>query len=111
MRSMMFRIVGAWLMTTALLRSAPALADDDRYDGSERDHDRVHRAVERGDILPLETILRTIRPSIKGEIVGIEIEKEDDRWIYEFKVIDRHGRLVEVYADAKTARVVKIEDD
>jgi uncharacterized membrane protein YkoI len=86
----------------------PAIADDR---GGEHDHERARRAVERGEILPLDTVLTAVRATIAGEIVDIELEREHGRWIYEVKVIDRAGRLVEVYADAATATVVKIEDD
>jgi uncharacterized membrane protein YkoI len=107
MRRGVFPLVGVWLMAVALAGgNAPsALADN------EDDHDRARGAVERGDILPLETVLRAIRPSIDGEIVGIELEKEGSRWIYEIKVINRRGRMVEIAADARTAKVVKVEGE
>ena len=103
-------MVGVGLLAAALSRPALMLADDHDNKG-ERDHDRARGAVERGDILPLETILAAIRPSIKGEIVGVDLEKEDGRWIYEFKVIDRRGRMLEIQADAKLATVLRIEGD
>ncbi len=107
MRNGVFRLIGVWLMVVAFAGgNAPsALADD------EDDHDRARGTVERGDILPLETLLNALGPSIDGEIVGIELEREGSRWIYEIKVIDRRGRMREIATDARTAKVIKVEGE
>lgn len=112
MRKAIIGLIGAWLTVVAAagLGLLPALADGDRETAEEQDHDRARGAVERGDILPLATILEAIRPSIDGEIVGIELEREDGRWIYEIKVIDRRGRMLEIDADARTAKRLEDED-
>jgi uncharacterized membrane protein YkoI len=46
-----------------------------------------------------------------GEIVSISFEREHDLWVYEFKVVEPSGRLVEVYVDAASGRVLKREVD
>ncbi len=86
-----------------LCLSAPARADDDA--------DRALRALERGEVRPLAEILAAVAPELGGEIVGVEFEREEDRHVYEFEVITPAGRLVEVYVDAATARVLEREDD
>lgn len=75
--------------------------------GSHHDHDRAREALERGEALPLTEILARVRPELGGDIVGVSFEREDGRWIYEFKVIAPAGRLTEVYVDAATGRVLK----
>lgn len=75
--------------------------------GSQHDQDRAREALERGEALPLADILARVRPELGGEIVGVSFEREDGRWIYEFKVIGSDGRLKEVYVDAATTRVLK----
>jgi uncharacterized membrane protein YkoI len=75
-----------------------------------RDHDEVRRAVERGEIRPLTEILAATRGKLPGEIAGIEIEQKDGRWVYEFRVVDRQGRLFEVYVDARTAGIERIKE-
>ncbi|ABE41621.1 Propeptide, PepSY amd peptidase M4 [Rhodopseudomonas palustris BisB5] len=62
-------------------------------------HDEVRRAVERGEIRPLAELLTMIRDKLPGEITSVEIERDDGRWIYEFHVVDKRGRLFEVYVD------------
>lgn len=73
----------------------------------ERDHDRAREALERGEALPLADILARVRPELGGEVVGVSFEREGGRWIYEFKVIEPTGRMVEVKVDAATARVLR----
>lgn len=75
--------------------------------GSHHDQDRAREALERGEALPLTDILARVRPGLGGEIVGVSFEREDGRWIYEFKVVGPDGRLKEVYVDAATALVLK----
>jgi uncharacterized membrane protein YkoI len=78
---------------------------------ADRDHDynQARRAVEQGEALPLADILARVRPELGGEVVGVSFERKRDRWVYEFKVIDRAGLLWEVYVDATTAAVLKRE--
>lgn len=83
----------------------PALADRDG------EHDSARRAVELGEALPLAEILTKLRSDLGGEIVGVSFERKQDRWLYEFKVVEPGGRLVEVYVDAASGRVLEREAD
>ena len=89
----------------AALIAFPALAD------RNGEHDSARRAVELGEALPLAEILTKVRSDLGGEIVGVSFERKQDRWLYEFKVVEPSGRLVEVYVDAATGRVLKREAD
>ena len=86
--------------------AAPSLA---RGDDSER-RDEVRRAVEAGEVLPLAQILERVRGKVSGDITGIEINREDGRWRYEFRVIERSGRLLEVHVDARSGNIEQIEE-
>lgn len=77
--------------------------------GEDADQDRVRRAVERGEMLPLATILAAVRPRLPGEVAGVEVERRKGKWLYEFRVIDDKGRLYEIYVDAKTAEIERIK--
>jgi len=67
--------------------------------------DEVRHAVEAGKILSLAEILEALRGKLPGEIAGVEIEQEDGRWLYEFRVVDGQGRLFEVYVDAHSGEI------
>ncbi|MBR0843245.1 PepSY domain-containing protein [Bradyrhizobium liaoningense] len=86
------------ILAVALLAAseAPAFA---------RDHDDARRAVEAGEIRPLEEILNTIRSKLPGEVVGVKLEREAGTWTYEFRVVDGKGRLFEIHVDAKSGFV------
>jgi uncharacterized membrane protein YkoI len=96
--------LAAMMLFGPLLR--PAAARDD--DASQRDE--VRRAVERGTIRPLAEILTAIRDKLPGEVAGVEVERKDGRWLYEFRVVDGKGRLFEVYVDARTSTIERIKE-
>lgn len=96
-------IAGA-LALIALL-AAPAFADDD----DKHDHDRARRALERGEVLPLERILAAVRAEVPGEVVGVELEREHGAWVYEVRLIDPSGRRLVVHVDAAKAVILKIK--
>ncbi|NBC95895.1 MAG: peptidase [Deinococcus-Thermus bacterium] len=85
------------------LLAAPATADEDA--------DRAYRALERGEVRPLADILTTLERRLQGEVVGVEFESEDGRHVYEFEVVTPGGRLLEIYVDAATGRILEREDD
>ncbi|MCW5771453.1 MAG: PepSY domain-containing protein [Rhodospirillaceae bacterium] len=92
------------------LLAAPARADeDDRHDRDRRDHDRARRALERGEVLPLERILAAVRAHVPGEILGVELEREHGAWIYEVRVVDASGRRLVVYVDGAKATILKVK--
>ncbi|SDE74370.1 PepSY domain-containing protein [Rhodospira trueperi] len=84
---------------------------EDGHGHHGHDHDRARRLLERGDIQPLSDILARVRDDLPGRIIATELEREDGAYVYEFKVVDSAGRVREVYVDAATARVLKVEDD
>jgi uncharacterized membrane protein YkoI len=80
-----------------------------RDDDPER-REAVRRAVEAGEVLPLSQILEKVRVKVSGDITGIEIHRKHSRWQYEFRVIDRGGRVLEVHVDAHSGNIEQIEE-
>jgi uncharacterized membrane protein YkoI len=91
-----FLVLGLGL--AAVLPGGAALAD-------RADQQEVRLAVERGEIRPLADILGSLRDKLPGEVVGVEVERSKGRWIYELRVVDRGGRLLEVYVDARSGSI------
>lgn len=81
--------------------------DDDDHAWS--DHEEADRARQSGEILPLNEILDDVQKQYPGEVVGVKFEKEDGVWVYEFKMVMPDGRYVEIYVDAKTKQIIKVE--
>jgi uncharacterized membrane protein YkoI len=94
----------AIIATVLLGADAPRASDDD-------DHERAREALESGMAKPLSEVLDGARGKLNGEIVGVEIEREKGRYIYEFKVIAPSGRMREIHVDALTLEILKHEDD
>ena len=82
-----------------------------QWEDDDHTYDRARRAVGRGDALPIATLLERLKTRVAGEVVGIEFDREYGRWVYEFKVIDSKGRLLEVYVDAQSGEVLSMEED
>ena len=80
----------------------------DREDEENHDFEEAARARKSGAILPLEEILKEIRKTYKGEIVGVEFEKKNGIWIYEIKMISPKNRFFELYIDATTKKIIKV---
>lgn len=59
--------------------------------------------------MPLEQILKKLRRTVPGEVIEVEFERENRRWTYEIKVIDRRGVIREVEMDAATGEILEVE--
>jgi len=77
----------------------------------DHDHDRARAALGRGEVRPLAQILQAVSAAIPGDVVEVELEREQGAWVYELKVIAPDGRLLEVLVDAATATLLADEGD
>jgi uncharacterized membrane protein YkoI len=62
--------------------------------------------VERGEILPLEEILKRNETNAEGRIIEIELEAKRGGYVYEIKVLRLDGRYRELKIDARTGALV-----
>ena len=94
----------SWLAAVlALALSSPwALADSDQ--------DRARAAVQAGQVLPLKTVLERLEREHPGQVLEVELEQDDGRWIYEIKLLQPGGRLVKLELDAATAAVLRRQE-
>lgn len=75
------------------------------------EHDAVREALRRGEALPLDKILAIARQQVHGDVIEVDIEHEKGVLVYQIKVLTDSGRVREIYLDARTGAVLKIEDD
>lgn len=101
-------VLALLLAVAALVAAAPRLADASDKDDLRRDE--VRRAVESGEIRSLADILKAVRGKLPGEIAGVEIERKDGRWLYEFRIIDSKGQLFDAYVDARSGRIERVKE-
>ncbi|MGY4830791.1 PepSY domain-containing protein [Sphaerotilaceae bacterium SBD11-9] len=90
------------LATVLALSSAPALAGNDQ--------DRARAAVQAGQVLPLKTVLERLERSHPGQVLEVELEQEDGRWVYEIRLLQPGGRLIKLELDAATAEVLRSKE-
>jgi uncharacterized membrane protein YkoI len=96
------------LLAAVLLPAGPGVAGPHGY--GVNDHDEVRNAVENGEIKPLAELLKLVGDTMPGEVTGIDIERKHGTWIYEFRVIDKAGRLFEVYVDANSGDLRRVKE-
>jgi uncharacterized membrane protein YkoI len=82
---------------------------DDDDDDHDHDHEIARSALERGEIAPLEDVLAKVRKAVTGQIVNIKLERERGIWVYEIRVLSSNGSMLEVYVDARSKAILKIE--
>ena len=96
----MQRLVASLFCSLALLlATAPAHADSDQ--------DRARAAVQAGQVLPLKAVLERLEREHPGQVLEVELERDDGRWVYEVKLLQAGGRLVKLELDAGSGEVLK----
>ena len=82
---------------------------DDRYGDIE--YRWPFRAEARpGTRLPLEEAQRIALSHVPGEIVTVEIDRDEGIDVFEVHVLAQNGRLRELKLDARDGRLLEIED-
>jgi len=67
----------------------------------------VRELREAGKILPMEDILSRVRTAQPGQVVEIELEREDGRLVYEVRLIDDADAIHKLELDAATGELIK----
>jgi uncharacterized membrane protein YkoI len=100
------RMMPLLLAVLVLLAASIAHAEED-----DDDQELARRALEQGQALPLAEILAKLKPEVPGKVIKIELEADDGALVYELKVLRPDGRIEEIEVDAKTGKLLEIEDD
>lgn len=74
---------------------------------ADSDHDRARAALLAGQVLPLSTVLERLSRERPGQVLKVELESEDGRWVYEVKLLQPDGRLVKLQLDAATGEPLR----
>lgn len=124
---------GRWpLIASALLMSAGMTLGEDNEGGASSGHDNMHmpssngsdassndtdgydavlKSVQDGSILPLYKIRDIVTKRLGGDIVGVQIHVEGGKTIYELKILQDDGRLVEADVNAADGEILEIENE
>jgi len=92
-----------------LVLMQPLLAKDDSPRVTELKAGDIRKLREAGNIMSLETLLKNIRQDYPGRIIEIELDKEDEHYIYELEIVDADGVVWELHFDAGTGELLERE--
>jgi len=88
-------------LSLALLSPAPVFADD------HHDHEQARKALEAGEIIPLRQVLDRVEKSHPGQVLEVELDKEDGRWVYEIKLLGAGDVMTRLELDARDGSVLR----
>ena len=71
------------------------------------DHDNARKALESGQVIPLQQILQKISKDYPAQVIEVELERKSNGWIYEIKQLSADGSISKLEVDAKTGIVLK----
>ena len=67
--------------------------------------------VQSGRFLSLETVSKEVSARFPGEILGVKLSEDDGVTYYEFKILTKNGRVIEVEVDPKTGNTIDVDED
>ena len=74
--------------------------------------DEALRVREQGRIIPLEQLLELVaHRHPQSSLLEVELEEDDDIYIYEVELATRDGVVRELEIDAHTGKILKDEED
>ncbi|WP_232631904.1 PepSY domain-containing protein [Methylobacterium sp. Leaf118] len=91
------------LLVALLALAAPAHADSDG--------ERARQALERGEIRPLDAVLAAARTAVPGDVIAVDLKRDDGRWLYKLRILGSDGRRRDVKIDAGSLKILDEDDD
>lgn len=93
-------------------KNGHALVQDIHHQGAEvefeDDQDEVYDAVHKGYIRPFSELYTTVEKDLRGRIIKVELEEDDDEWVYELK-LNYNNNIIKVEYNAQTLEMILIE--
>lgn len=99
-------------ISLAVLLALSGLWAGSRLAVASPDHDRARKALQSGEILPLDKILAATAEKYPGQVLEVELEGErvagERIWVYEIKALSPEGKIFKVVVNARTAEVLSM---
>ncbi len=74
----------------------------------DEDQDEVYAAVQKGLIKPFSELYAAIDNELYGRLIKVELEEEDDEWIYDLKLV-HEDKVIRVEYNATTLELMSIK--
>lgn len=89
------------LALATLLVASHAPADEHWHD--------LHETVRAGEIVPLPDVLDWLEARYVGQVLEVELERDEGRRIYEIEMLGPQGQVVEFEFDAASGELIGME--
>lgn len=99
-------LLGAFALGGALWLGAGL--DLPQAHSDESDHELARQALQQGKVLPLRTVLDQVERQYQGQVLKVEFEHDDGRFIYEMRLLHPNGQLSKLKVDAVDGRVLSV---
>ncbi len=73
------------------------------------EQESAREAYQRGEIMSLEDIRRSVQRDFDGQIIGTKLKSDNADYIYKFRVLSPDGSIKTIDVDAKTSRVIDVK--
>lgn len=90
---------------------AGGLTKEQKQAQERREQQAASAAMARGEIMPIARMLDVATQAVPGDVLKVKLERKRAGFQYEVKVLARDGRVREIELDARTAKILSIEDD
>ncbi|MGD8170312.1 PepSY domain-containing protein [Vibrio sp. TRT 21S02] len=74
----------------------------------DEDQDEVYQAVQSGLIKPFSELYATIDQELNGRLIKVELDEDDDEWVYELKLV-HDNNVIKVEYNAATLEMIEIK--
>ena len=81
-------------------------------EGKLDDHEKAIIAVNEGEILPLDEILKKVKKKFQGRIISINLKDNEKGlfgWVYDIMIIEFDNNVKQLRVDAGTSTILSVE--
>lgn len=78
-------------------------------DAGDNDHELARQALRQGQVLPLRTVLDQVEQQYQGQVIKVEFDREDGRFVYEIRLLQNDGKVVKLEIDASNGSLISMK--
>ena len=101
------------MYTTLFFLFIQTLSSQDSFSNfEESDHEKAIRAVNDGEILPLNQILNRVSSEFSGRVISINLKDNEKGlfgWVYDIMIIDKNNQVKQLRVDAGTSTILSVK--
>jgi len=89
-----------------------SFANEGNLSNVEGDHEKAIKAVNEGEILPLDQILKKIEKEYTGRIISINLKDNEKGlfgWVYDIMIIGVDNNVKQLRVDAGTSTILSVK--